>query len=354
MESFTFNTKESELSAITPGGISIANYGKIPVKFQLENYLMTIKVAVIEGKQSYILMSEVDQARYDIFKDRENQIVLIKGKPVSYQDITQKQFTNLSHRFNHRNPDRTLNLNIKNIGKEDESHMSAQNIDKNIQQKVVNDKNNAETCATSYLARKTGDLVASEKNLRLAPNVSIKLTQIEPNQPKNCLMTNNVSRKDTTRIQTNPYDTNKIQNNEQMRLPIQSHRIAIVKPVTNQINKVQVLPKKKLKVQFQIAKQKEKNSENKNWIEEKYSSNRHHKFIQNLLPQLYEKQLKRLKEIVKENEKRNKLIGVTIGEVSKEESSQWQEIVRTTIITQSNLVQIFLKYENNSYEDIRK
>ncbi|KAF0488312.1 hypothetical protein F8M41_022338 [Gigaspora margarita] len=49
--------KKAELSAITPGGISIANYEKIPVTFQLENYLMIIKVAVIEGEQSYILMS---------------------------------------------------------------------------------------------------------------------------------------------------------------------------------------------------------------------------------------------------------------------------------------------------------
>ncbi|KAF0488313.1 hypothetical protein F8M41_022339 [Gigaspora margarita] len=155
---------------------------------------------------------------------------------------------NLSHRFNPRNPDRTLNLNIKNIGKEDESHMSTQNINKTIRQKVVNDTNNAKTRAASYLARKTGDLGASEKNLRLAPNVSIKLTQPKPNQSK------------------------KLFNDEQC-------------------------------------------------------------------------------EIVKENEKRNKLIGVTIGEVNKEESSQWQEIVRTTIITQSNLVQIFLKYENNSVRE---
>ncbi|KAF0524921.1 hypothetical protein F8M41_014872 [Gigaspora margarita] len=277
--------KKAELSAITPGGISIANYGKIPVTFQLENYLMTIKVAVIEGEQSYILMSEVDQARYDIFKDRENQLVLIKGKPVSYQDITQKQFTNLSHRFNHRNPDRTLNLNIKNIGKEDESHMSAQNINKIIQQKVVNDKNNAKTRAASYLARKTGDLVASKKNLRLAPNVSTKLTQSEPYQPKNCLMTNNVAKSATNSnnvsiklTQPEPkqpndqYDTNEIQNNI-----AHTSRLA-----TNQhFNKIKVrnLPDKKKKVQFTIAKQKEKNSENKNWIEEKYSPNRHHKFI---------------------------------------------------------------------------
>ena len=59
---------------------------------------------------------------------------------------------NLSHRFDHRNPDRTLNLNIKNIGKEDESHMSAQIDNKTIHQKVVNDKNNTKTRAASYLA----------------------------------------------------------------------------------------------------------------------------------------------------------------------------------------------------------
>jgi hypothetical protein len=176
---------KAELSAITPGGISIANYGKIPVTFQLENYLMTIKVAVIEGEQSYILMSEVDQARYDIYKDRENQIVLIKGKPVSYQDITPKQFTNLSHRLYHRNPDRTLNLNIKNnnIGKEDESHMSAQKHIKIIQPKVVNDKNALTSRAASYLARKTSDLVESEKTCDWRPTCE-KLTQTEPNQPK--------------------------------------------------------------------------------------------------------------------------------------------------------------------------
>ena len=87
---------------------------------------MTIKVAIIEGEQSYILMSEVDQARYDITKDRKSQIVLIKGKPISYQDITAKQFTNLSHRLYDRNPDRTLNLKLKNIRTEDESHMLAQ------------------------------------------------------------------------------------------------------------------------------------------------------------------------------------------------------------------------------------
>ena len=62
-----------------------------------------------------------------------------------------------------------------------------------------------------------------------------------------------------------------------------------------------------------IAKQKENKMNSEGWIESKYSPNRHHKFIQNLLPQSYEKQLKRLKEIVKENEQRNKLIGVTIG-----------------------------------------
>ena len=89
--------KEAEFSAITPRGISIANYSKIPVTFQLENYLMTIKVAIIEGEQSYILILEVDQAQYDITKDRKSQIVLIKGKPISYQDITAKQFINLLH-----------------------------------------------------------------------------------------------------------------------------------------------------------------------------------------------------------------------------------------------------------------
>jgi len=155
--------KEAEFSAITPGGISEANYGKIPVTFQLENYLMTIKVAIIEGEQSYILMSEVDQARYDITKDRKSQIVLIKGNPVSCQDITAKQFTNLSHQLYDRNPDRTLNLKLKNIRIEDESHMSAQKYQNIIQQKVANDQNVLKSCAASYLALKTSNLVKSEK-----------------------------------------------------------------------------------------------------------------------------------------------------------------------------------------------
>ena len=119
-------------------------------------------------------MSKVDQARYDTTKDRKSQIVLIKGKPISYQDIIAKQFMNLSHRLYDRNPDRTLNLKLKNIGTKDESHMSAQKYQNTIQQKVVNDQNVLKTRATSYLARKTSDLVKSEKNLPLVPMVTKK------------------------------------------------------------------------------------------------------------------------------------------------------------------------------------
>ena len=75
------------------------------------------------------------------------------------------------------------------------------------------------------------------------------------------------------------------------------------------------MPEKKKKVQFTIANSKESKKESSKWIETKYSPKWNQYFIQNLLPQAYDKQVKRLKEIVKENEKRNKLVRVTIGEV---------------------------------------
>ncbi|CAG8754393.1 26589_t:CDS:2, partial [Dentiscutata erythropus] len=57
-------------------------------------------------------------------------------------------------------------------------------------------------------------------------------------------------------------------------------------------------------------------------------------FITHLLPESFPKQVKKLRELVKENENRVKLIGVTTD-------THWDEIVKTTIITQSNIVQIF-------------
>ena len=128
--------KQKEIKAAkVSGGKTITNYGKVKVKLQIENLIFYIKVSVIEGKQAYILLAEVDQAWMGIIKDRETQLVTIRGIPISYQDITtDTQKSNLSHRFYNRNLDRTLNL----IKQKEKSHGQHIKTDKIIQLDTTN------------------------------------------------------------------------------------------------------------------------------------------------------------------------------------------------------------------------
>ncbi|CAG8589562.1 6214_t:CDS:1 [Ambispora leptoticha] len=70
-----------------PGGKLLKNYGKIEVLFQVDDYAEYIKISIIEGNQPYMLLSEADQARFKISKDREGRIATINGKPINYQDV---------------------------------------------------------------------------------------------------------------------------------------------------------------------------------------------------------------------------------------------------------------------------
>ncbi|CAG8790497.1 27069_t:CDS:2, partial [Dentiscutata erythropus] len=209
-----------------------------------------------------------------IKKNRETQIITIRDIPISYQDITtDMQKANLSHQFYDRNPDRTLNLTIK----KERSH-------------------------ASYLARKTSDPGKSEKNLLLAPNVGSKNLSL-----------NNVLNK-TTLILENK--TNRTPNNQ---LHVDNMILEkTVKPNIPKKKKTKPPLERKPKQEFSKENIKQNESTEK-WVDKQYDPKKCKRFIIYLLPESFPKQVKKLKELVKENKNRVKLIEVTTDD-------RWDEI----------------------------
>ncbi|CAG8546066.1 521_t:CDS:2 [Cetraspora pellucida] len=79
--------KDNRTKAVLPEEKTISNLGEVKVTIQIKDIQAQIKVTIIKGEQPYLLLSEVDQARLHITKDRQNKIALINNKPISYQEM---------------------------------------------------------------------------------------------------------------------------------------------------------------------------------------------------------------------------------------------------------------------------
>ncbi|CAG8485354.1 23557_t:CDS:1 [Cetraspora pellucida] len=79
--------KDNKTKAVLLREKTISNLGEVKVTIQIEDIQAQIKVTIIKGEQPYLLLSEVDQARLHITKNRQNKIALINNKPISYQEI---------------------------------------------------------------------------------------------------------------------------------------------------------------------------------------------------------------------------------------------------------------------------
>ncbi|CAG8787599.1 11251_t:CDS:2, partial [Dentiscutata erythropus] len=140
--------------------------------------------------------------------------------------------------------------------------------------------------AASYLARKTSNPGKSEKNLPLVPNVSN-------------IVTNNVT--------------------------LQSKNKTILSPIqkgnNNTLKKKKAKPPLEKKPKQEFSKENIKQNEStKKWVDKQYNLRKCKRFITHLLPESFSKQVKKLRELVKENENKVKLIGVTTN-------THWDEIV---------------------------
>ena len=143
-------TKKS--TAILPGGQTIENLGQVKAIFQVENIKISLKVSILQGEQAYMLLSEVDQDRLNITKDRNNKIARINGRVISYQDITPNQSQGLTG----------LNLNsTAKIGLDFNSAIGtpSHTLKKEESTHVSRDKNSRPpaTVTPSHLARKARD-----------------------------------------------------------------------------------------------------------------------------------------------------------------------------------------------------
>ncbi|CAG8485237.1 23551_t:CDS:2, partial [Cetraspora pellucida] len=79
--------KDNRTKAVLLEGKTISNLGEVKATIQIEDIQAQIKVTIIKGEQPYLLLSEVDQAKLHITKDRQNKIALINNKPISYQEM---------------------------------------------------------------------------------------------------------------------------------------------------------------------------------------------------------------------------------------------------------------------------
>ncbi|CAG8497126.1 14629_t:CDS:2, partial [Gigaspora rosea] len=111
----------------------------------------------------------------------------------------------------------------------------------------------------------------------------------------------------------------------------------------NQQNTVQintVKPTKKYPVHKEQKDIREKTTEElkENWVNQKYNRKLHEYFTNKLLPENFNKCIKNLKKQIQENEFRKKYIGITVD-------GKWTTIVKAALLTQSNILQIFLSYK---------
>ncbi|CAG8686936.1 7395_t:CDS:2, partial [Ambispora leptoticha] len=74
------------------------------------------------------------------------------------------------------------------------------------------------------------------------------------------------------------------------------------------------------------------------WVDKEYYNLKYKTLIQKLIPYQLKEQEALLKEQVKRNSQRYKLIGTTCD-------GKWSEIVKTALATDSNILQIFLTYQ---------
>ncbi|CAG8816978.1 3910_t:CDS:1, partial [Dentiscutata erythropus] len=190
----------------------------------------------------------------------------------------------------------------------------------------------------SYLARKTSDPGKSEKNLPLAPNVdnkniSVSVTNKSLTPHKEFVATHKFVAPNVDSKNLSPkIKTSRTSNNQ---LHVNNNTI-LEKNNTSKKKKAKPPLEKKPKQEFSKENIKQNESTEK-WVNKQYNPKKCKRFVTHLLPESFPRQVKKLRELVKENENRVKLIGVTTD-------ARWDGIVKTTIITQSNIVQIFLKY----------
>ncbi|CAG8812507.1 21554_t:CDS:2, partial [Dentiscutata erythropus] len=171
----------------------------------------------------------------------------------------------------------------------------------------------------SYLARKTSDLGKSKKNLPLAPNeVKNKLTTYTLN--KTSRTSNNQLHVNNNMILEKAIEPNIVTNN----IAPQSKNETILSPIQKGNNNTLKKKKEKLplerKPKQEFLKENIKQNESaEKWVDKQYNPRKCKRFITHLLPESFPKQVKKLRELVKENENRVKLIGVTTD-------AHWDEI----------------------------
>ncbi|KAF0339050.1 hypothetical protein F8M41_016391, partial [Gigaspora margarita] len=120
--------------------------------------------------------------------------------------------------------------------------------------------------------------------------------------------------------------------NKQME-KLDAHRIAM--PQINKINPTKKYPvhKEQKDIREQPIEQPKEN-----WVNQKYNRKLHEYFTNKLLPEDFNECVKKLRKQIQANEFRKKYIGITID-------GKWSTIVKAALLTQSNILQIFLSYK---------